>query len=272
MSLKHNAMRRGLIYLCAIILLGGCYNNTTPPAISVELPSANCLISELRASVGPTTPRIINEDVVVVGRVTSSDRDDNFFRTMTIQDPSGGIEIVVGLDRLHTTYPEGLRVALYLKGCTLGYRYGTLQVGSAAHSYESYDVDYLHSKFDVERVITRSNDVDIVEPTPRTIAELRENMCGEFASIDNLRLIESSSIDTLKNETLADARWRGYALFCDDSNDTLLIFTRDYARYANNPIPHNILRLQGIVQHGKHQNGREYYQLKMRYAEDCTTY
>ena len=80
------------------------------------------------------------------------------------------------------------------------------------------------------------------------------------------------SIDTLRNESLANATWRGYALFCDEANDTLLVFTRDYAAYANNAIPHSVRALRGIVQHGKHRNGREYYQLKMRYAEDCTTY
>ena len=252
--------------------LGGCYNSTTPPTIAMELPSANTLISELRQSINIGEHRVINDDCVIVGRVTSSDRDDNFYRTMTVQDQSGGIEVVVGLDRLHTTYPEGLLVALNLKGCTLGYRYGTLQVGSTAPSYENYDVDYLHSQIDVHRVITRSLDIDIIEPTPRTIAELREEMCGELAEVSNLRLIASTSIDTLRNESLANAKWRGYALFCDDENDTLLIFTRDYASYANNAIPHSIRALRGIVQHGKHRNGREYYQLKMRYGEDCTTY
>lgn len=255
-----------------VLLLGGCYNSTTPPTITTKLPSANYLIGDLRASVAKGEYRVVNEQSMIVGRVTSSDRDDNFYRTMMVQDQSGGIEVVVGLDRLHTTYPEGLLVALNIEGCTLGYRYGTLQVGSSAPSYENYDVDYLHSYIDLHRVITRSNDIEILEPAPHTIAELREDMCGELVEVSRLRLIASTSIDTLRNESLANATWRGYALFCDEANDTLLVFTRDYAAYANNTIPHSIRALRGIVQHGKHRNGREYYQLKMRYAEDCTTY
>ena len=255
-----------------MLLLGGCYNSTTPPTITTELPSANYLIGDLRTSVAKGEYRVVNEQSMIVGRVTSSDRDDNFYRTMTVQDQSGGIEVVVGIDRLHTTYPEGLLIALNIEGCTLGYRYGTLQVGSSAPSYENYDVDYLHSYIDLHRVITRSNDIEILEPVPHTIAELREDMCGELVEVGHLQLIASTSIDTLRNESLANATWRGYALFCDEANDTLLVFTRDYAAYANNTIPHSIRALRGIVQHGKHRNGREYYQLKMRYAEDCTTY
>ena len=265
-------MRLRLLYACMVLLLGGCYNSTTPPTITTELPSANYLIGDLRASVAKGEYRVVNEQSMIVGRVTSSDRDDNFYRTMTVQDQSGGIEVVVGLDRLHTTYPEGLLVALNIEGCTLGYRYGTLQVGSSAPSYENYDVDYLHSYIDLHRVITRSNDIEILEPAPHTISELHEDMCGELVEVSRLRLIASTSIDTLRNESLANATWRGYALFCDEANDTLLVFTRDYAAYANNTIPHSIRALRGIVQHGKHRNGREYYQLKMRYAEDCTTY
>lgn len=264
-------MRLRLLYACAL-LLGGCYNSTTPPTITTELPAANCLIGDLRASVAKGEYRVVNEQSMIVGRVTSSDRDDNFYRTMTVQDQSGGIEVVVGLDRLHTTYPEGLLIALNIEGCTLGYRYGTLQVGSTAPSYENYDIDYLDSKIDVQRVITRSDDINPIKPTHRTIAELRDEMCGELTEVGNLRLIASTSIDTLKNESLANAQWRGYALFCDNSNDTLLVYTRDYATYANNAIPHSIRALRGILQYGKHRNGREYYQLKMRYAEDCTTY
>ncbi len=265
-------MRLRLIYAGIVLLLGGCYNSTTPPTITTELPSANYLIGELREGLRQGECHTIDERCIVVGRVTSSDIDDNFYRTMMVQDQSGGIEVVVGLDRLHTTYPEGLLIALNLEGCTLGYRYGTLQVGSSAPSYENYDVDYLHSQIDVHRVITRSDDIEILEPAPHTIAELREDMCGELVEVGHLRLIASTSIDTLRNESLANAIWRGYALFCDEANDTLLVFTRDYAAYANNTIPHSIRALRGIVQHGKHRNGREYYQLKMRYAEDCTTY
>lgn len=265
-------MRLRLLYACMVLLLGGCYNSTTPPTITTKLPSANYLIGDLRASVAKGEYRVVNEQSMIVGRVTSSDRDDNFYRTMTVQDQSGGIEVVVGLDRLHTTYPEGLLIALNIEGCTLGYRYGTLQVGSTAPSYENYDIDYLDSKIDVQKVITRSDDINPIKPTHRTIAELREDMCGELVEVGHLRLIASTSIDTLRNESLANATWRGYALFCDEANDTLLVFTRDYAAYANNTIPHSIRALRGIVQHGKHRNGREYYQLKMRYAEDCTTY
>lgn len=261
-----------LLLLAAGILLGGCYNSSTPPTINQELPVANCHVADLRDRAGHEEVVVVEQDMVVVGRVTSSDRDDNFFRTMCVEDISGGIEVMVGLDRLHTTYPEGLLVALRLKGCSIGYRYGVLQVGTTAPSYESYDIDYLHSKVDVQRVVQRSNDIEIVTPTKRHIAELREEMCGELTLIENIELIESTSIDTLQHEPLENATWRGYALFTDANHDTLMVYTRNYAQYADKKIPLDRVSLHGIVQYGKHPNGREYYQLKMRYEEDCTLY
>ena len=265
-------MLRRLTYLIVAVLFIGCYNATTPPSLNPELSAATTNIARLRAKVREGQSVVVEEEIIIRCRVTSSDRDNNFLRSMTAEDGSGGIEIMVGERKLHTTYPEGIELALHLKGCALGYRYGVLQVGSKADSYSTYDVDYLSTKVDINRVIERGNSVEKVTPRQRSVAELSKDMCGELTTINGLQLIESTSIDTLQHETLEYASWRGYALFCDSSNDTLMVYTRDDAAYANEDIPNGKLNLNGIVQYGKHPNGREYYQLKMRYAEDYTTY
>ena len=261
-----------LISLVVAVMLSGCYNHHVAPTTEPQLPLANAHISNIRELVANNKVVVVDQDIIITGRVTSSDRDDNFFRTMVVEDATGGIEVMVGLDRLHTTYPEGLLVALHLKGCSLGYRYGVVQVGTTAPSYDNYDIDYLHSMVEVDKVINRSTDIEVITPKRRKIAELKVDMCGELAIIDDLELIESTSIDTLQHETLANASWRGYSLFCDAEHDTLMVYTRNYAQYTDREIPLDRVSIRGIIQYGKHPNGREYYQLKMRYAEDCTTY
>lgn len=265
-------MLRRLTYLIVAVLVMGCYNSTTPPILHSELPAATTTIARLRAKVREGQSLVVDEDIVIRCRVTSSDSDNNFLRSMTAEDDSGGVEIMVGERKLHTTYPEGLELALHLKGCALGYRYGVLQVGSKADSYSSYDVDYLSTKVNIDRVIERGHNVEPVTPQQSYIAELSGDRCGVLTTINDLRLIESTSIDTLQHETLEYASWRGYALFTDRSNDTLMVYTREDAAYANEQIPSDRLSISGIVQYGKHPNGRSYYQLKMRYAEDCTIY
>lgn len=262
-------MRSWLTYIAVMLVVSSCYNTSTPPIIEPELPKANTTIASLRAMVIEGERRVIEQELVVVGRVTSSDADNNFYRSMTVEDNSGGMEILMGIDKLHTTYPEGLRIALRLKGCALGYGYGTLQLGHMAESYDNYDIDYLGSKVDIDNVVVRSNDVEPIIPQRHTIAELHKGMCGRLVTIDNLRLVASTSIDTLNSETLANAKWQGYALFCDEESDTIVVYTRSYASFANKSIPLDKTSLSGIVQYGKYAGGRSYYQLKMRHEEDC---
>lgn len=259
-----------LSYIVVLLLFSSCYNHTTPPIVEPQLPTANISIAELRNTISQGGKTIIDKDVVVVGRVTSSDDDNNFFRSIIVEDDSGGLELMVGIDRLSTTYPEGLQVAVCLNGCALGYRYGILQTGSPAHSYDSYDVDYLASKVDINKVIIRSNNIAPIEPQCKTIAELSEDMCGRYVSVSNLQLVATTSIDTLQNQTLANSIWQGYSLFRNAEQDTLMVYTRNWATYAKQHIPTEPVTIRGIVQYGEHPNHRSYYQLKMRHVEDCT--
>lgn len=263
---------RLLVAISTLLLLVGCYNHTDTPSLNSTLPKANITISTLKSFASTHSPSAIEGECVVLGRVTSSDSSGNFYKTLTIEDDSGGLELLVGQYSLSSLYPEGLQVALRLQGCTMGYRFGVLQVGSQAASYDSSAVDYLNSPQRIDEVIVRGNSVEPIEAASRRVGELVSNDCGRLARIDDLELIASTSIDTLLGESLDIARWQGYAMFRDKSGDSLVVYTSDYADYALERIPHDRVSITGIVQYGKYPNAGHYYQLKMRYAEDCKIY
>lgn len=264
-------MRRALATYIAMLMVG-CYNNTDTPMLNAELPAANTTIAQLHSITSQLETSVIEHDVVVAGRVTTSDHSGNFYQTIMVEDSTAALELLVGGYSLSSQYPEGLLVGLRLKGCATEYRHGVLRVGSKANSYDSYDVDYLASRERIDEVIVRSLDVEPVTPQRRTITELDASACGRLTTIESLHLIHSTSIDTLRGETLDLARWSGYAMFVDSQSDTLVVYTSEYADYAEHHIPQSELSLTGIVQYGKHPNNREYYQLKMRYEEDARTY
>lgn len=263
---------RLLVAISTLLLFVGCYNHTDTPSLDSTLPKANITIAKLHSYASTLSPSTIEGEIVVLGRVTSSDSSGNFYKTMTIEDNTGGIELLVGQYSLASLYPEGLQVALRLQGCAMQYRFGVLQLGSQAPSYDSSAVDYLNSVQRIDEVIVRGNSVEPIVATRRRIAELTQSDCGRLARIDNLELVASTSIDTLMGESLDIARWQGYAMFRDSSGDTLVVYTSDYADYALERIPHDRVSISGIVQYGKYPNAGSYYQLKMRYEKDCTIY
>lgn len=256
---------RNLVVILIVTLLVGCYNSADKPHICPELPIPTTTIAALHDIVG-SGGVVLSDDIVVEGWVVSSDRDDNFFRTFVVEADGRAVEVMAGLSELEATYPVGLRVVLRLGGCYADYGYGVLQVGR--RSSGSYAVDYLASPEAVDRVVVRSLDVQPVMPRTMHLADLHKSMCGTLVRIEGLRLVSSSSVDTEAGELLRDACWAGYAVFKDMRGDSIVLYTRDYARFAQRCIPCEEVALTGILQWGRYE-GSEGFQLKMRYEEDC---
>lgn len=257
-----------IIFITPLTMLVGCYNSANEPVLHTDIPPRTTTIANLKSHILGTRPQLIEEDVVIVGHVISSDREENFYRSIVVDDDTGAIEVMMGISPLAADYPEGLLLALRLKGCYVGFQRGVAVAGTRAPEYESFDIGYLASQEAIDRVVVRSNDVEIQPARTLHIAELQRSDCGRLICIDGVQLTSSSNIDTLQGETLHDARWAGYALFKDENGDSIAVYTRDYARFAEQPIPTQELSLQGILQWAPYNGQKECYQLKMRYAED----
>lgn len=254
-------------YLIIALLLVGCAHNDMPSTgdISAERTAS---IAQIREQTSTNGSNIVSEDVVVTGRVTSSDSDGNFFRSLIVEDESGAIELHIKSYDLATLYPEGLLVSLHLRGCALGYDMGILQAGSKGEEYDYYAVDYLETTQSINRVIRRSTDVSPLTPRRCAIRDIERADCGRIIRVDNLTLRHTTSIDTLEGMTLDDATWQGYALFFDEKGDSIAVYTSPDARFAKQSIASTPLSLTGIVQWCKYNGGEECPHLKMRYASD----
>lgn len=245
------------------IMLVGCYNVADKPVIVGKLPKATTTMAMLRADIVGSGGVVVADDVMLRGRVTSSDAEDSFYRTLVVEDATGGVEVMLGLYSLAAIYPEGLEVALHVGGLYADYSRGVLQLGLQPELYDSFAVDYLGSREAADRVVVRGEDVRAVVPRMSSIAALRREDCGMLFCIEDLSLL---AVDD--EEDIGRATWRGYALFSDDAGDSIVVYTSDYARFADAQIPHRC-SIVGVLQWGATPFGGECYQLKMRYERDC---
>ena len=246
-----------IITILIVTLLVGCYNSADKPHIDPMLPVPTTTIERLHDIVGDGGVTL-GENIIVEGRVTSTDADDNFYHTLVVESDGSALEVMVDFSPLWSRYPEGLMVVLCLDGCYADYGYGVMQVGRKGTG--SYAVDYIASPEAMNRVIVRSTDVAPIAPTTTTIAQLDRRMCGRLVRIEDLHLVASST---------DDARWEGYTLFKDECGDSIALYTRRYACFAEDCVPSANVDITGILQWGKYDGGKECFQLKMRYAEDC---
>lgn len=263
---------RFVAYITLILILIGCHSATDKPIISTDVPSRTNSMAELRDKIVGVGGVDIREDIIVCGRVVSADGENNNYGSIVVEDESGALEVMIGLPYLEAVYPVGLYVALRLKGCYADYSRGVLQVGNHAPEYEYYTVGNLAYWSECDRVVVRSEDVAPIKPTTLTIPECRANMCGRLIEIRGLRLVDSSSVDTLAGDELDRAIWEGYSMFKDRNGDSIAVYTRANARYAKLRIPSDSVTIVGTLQRDSYRGSKECYYLKMRYERDCSIY
>ena len=248
------------------LLLIGCKSFDEPEPSDPTPEATNISILRLREIVGDKTLSI-NQNLRIGGYVTSSDESENFYKTFYIEDGTAGVEIMAGLYDLSKIYPIGYYITMDLKGCAVAKHYGALQVGLQAEEYSGYPTDYFSSRILLDQHITRYDIRQEVAPMPLNIGELRADLCGRLVSIGGLTL--SSDQHTQEWGVNGEGRWKGYNYFRDNEAEEIVVYTSEYADFADKEIPLSNVQICGILQYGK-VSGKDYYMIKLRDEEDCT--
>lgn len=250
---------RRIAIALAALLTAGCYDSRFgEPDGGASGEPATETIAALRARYAGT-PFTVTGDITVAGVVTTSDRAENFYRTLCIEDDEAGLEVMAGIDHLHNDFPDGCRVTLRLKGLTVAESRGVLQVGRPPAAGSGYSTDYIGSQPALAAALVRSGE-DLHSPAPalRRISELTPALCGTLVRIDGLRYTP---------EDLTAAAWAGYKRFTDDDGNAVYTYVRAYARFAGADVPTGTVSLTGILQYDAAGDGR--YILKPRDESDC---
>lgn len=244
--------------LCSLASTG-CYDDAGTPGSATDIPPATTTLDELRRLFAGNTFEVEGE-IVIRGRVTSSDRAGNFYRTLTIEQEGAAAELMAGIDGLHNIYPENCELTVRLKGLALGENKGILQIGRLPAPGSGYATDYIGSRAALDRHLFRGEVSDPIRPSVRTIGELTPAMAGTLVRIDGLRYAP---------EGIDEGTWSGYKRFVDADGNAIRTYTRPYADFADRTMPECEVLLVGILQCTKDANGVPVYLLKLRDETDC---
>lgn len=128
--------------IAVLMLLCGCSSGGRPGIeIPPEVPDTDISIAYLK-SMYAGDPVTIKGNYRVKGAVVSTDRYGNYYKTIAVQDDTGGIEIKIDNEKLFTIYRPGDIVEVHCNGLTLGSYGGVVQLGTApADGYETGYMD-----------------------------------------------------------------------------------------------------------------------------------
>ena len=144
--------------------------------------SSNTTIAELAAMYNGT-PWDIDKNIIIAGKVSTTDRPGNFYKSLYIQDETGGIELKFGRNGLYNDYLPGQTIYVKCKGLTLGmygfkqdtptfeYGNGMVQIGFTDPSGE-YETSYLESPLLIDQHIFKGETGTEVVPEVITESQL----------------------------------------------------------------------------------------------------
>mgnify|MGYP001028917020 CR=1 FL=1 len=177
---------------------------------------------------------LITEEIIIAGKVISSDRDGNIYKTLIIQDETGGIKIKSGLTGLYNFYQIGQTVYVKCKGLQLGAYGNSVEIGYQPSTDSSYETDYIPAGLFPSYVLAGKkgtpitpNVVDLNNIPSRTSAD------NTLIKLENVQFLESElnftwSIDESSgvNRTLQDINGK-----------TITVRTSGYSKFALNQLP-----------------------------------
>jgi Family of unknown function (DUF5689) len=197
----------------------------------------NITVAEVKALhpvLGPGIFDPITEDKILKATVISDDRSGNFYKSVIVQDATGGIEILCNRSGLFIDYPAGREVYIKLKGLVLGDYNGLIQLGG--YTFATNNSPSLEGILsgNIGSHILKGELNKPITPKETTIAALTKN---DWQTLVILKDVQFSKADTGK--FYADYIGKQSATSIIESCDgkTIDCRTSGYATFAANKKP-----------------------------------
>jgi len=282
-------MMKKLIYiigsaaLTTLLLLNfsGCIDESIddiqPSTDSTSL-TANTTIAELKSAYIGTLTKLTDtsfydrDSIIIEGIVVSDDKEGNFYKTIVIQDNTGGIEVKLEKTTLYNDYKRGQRVVIYCNNLYLGDYGGLIQLGSPYTENGYTQLGGMQSDVIINKHVFRKGKTMVpvtpltINPTlltPSNLSKLVRADDVEFSSYfyvaspgDTTRLTYADKAGGESVDHYLKGRLLNYGT-------TLVVRTSGYSSFANDTIPSMSGSITGVL---SYYNGT--YQLIIRDLKD----
>ncbi|NVO09978.1 MAG: hypothetical protein HXX16_08470 [Bacteroidales bacterium] len=270
----------GGVALLALITFNfsGCidksFNDIEPRVDSTSI-KANTTIAELKSAYPGELVKLTDttfykrDSIIIEGIVTSDDQAGNFYKSIVIQDATGGIEVKLDKTTLYNDYKRGQRVIVICNDLYLGDYGGLIQIGSTFTENGYRQIGGIEGDVMINKHLYRKGR-KLVAVTPLTLLPnmLTANNFSKLVKVDNVQFKVINSPENNKHLTFAD-KIGGESIdhivkgCINNYNDLLVLRSSGYAKFANDTIPSRNGSIIGVL---SYYNGT--YQLIVRDLKD----
>lgn len=208
--------------------------------------------------------KVIEDDIIIKGYVVSNDRSGNIYKTLSIQDfpesPTSAIKIAIDQTDLYTKFEVGRKIYVKLKGLSVGFSYGSIQIGKE----KGTTLDRIPA-FELNNFIVRSCEVAEIKPKQVAIADINESMLEMLLEIKNVQFGSNelgNAFGNIGNTTSVDRRLQCFGSDCM-LIDEIVIRNSGYSDFKNELLPEGKGSVVAIL-----SNYYDDFQLYLRSKDD----
>lgn len=127
-AISRTALRTAVSVVLALTALAGC-DKASGLEFDDDTPQGTVTIAALKSRC-TGAQAAVTEDITIEGVVTGNDLYGEFYKTLVVEDTSGGISIAVDATELYVDYPVGTAVTIHCNGLFLCDYGGKVMLGT----------------------------------------------------------------------------------------------------------------------------------------------
>ncbi len=127
-AISRTALRTAVCVVLALTALAGC-DKASGLEFDDNTPQGTVTIAALKSRC-TGAQAAVTEDITIEGVVTGNDLYGEFYKTLVVEDTSGGISIAVDATELYVDYPVGTAVTIHCNGLFLCDYGGKVMLGT----------------------------------------------------------------------------------------------------------------------------------------------
>ncbi|CAN5440460.1 hypothetical protein BH10BAC2_BH10BAC2_36110 [soil metagenome] len=206
-----------------------------PPVYQAPDITPDLTIADLKAMHVSGKFEQITIDKTIGGVIIADDRSGQFYKTIVIQDETGGISVNLDGYDLYTKYPVGRKVYIKVNGLYLGDYNKLVEIGGGIdNSGSSPRLDDIPSVLIDQYVIKGSLD-NFVTPTIVKVAELNDTYQNMLIQLNDFEFSLADTSKTFADPALGSSAVNYTIKSC--TGESILLRNSSYADFAGYKLP-----------------------------------
>lgn len=249
--------RYSALFVFGLLGITACLDHDfdKPPQPVAEIGfDPNSSIAELKSKYVSGKFTTITNDFLIHATVVADDKSGNFYKTIVIQDSTGGIELKLNRTGIYTDFPVGMKIGLKCKGLTIGDYNGLIQLGLG--TYQNGNYTNLSGIEDVliDNYVFKGPKNQPIVAKKKTITTLTAQDISTLIQLDNVEFARSDT-GTTYADVIANVSVNHTLTDCNKNE--ILLRTSNFADFAGSVVPSKNGSITAIL--SKYQSDAQLY-------------